>query len=61
MRNPNYIYVQDPKGGWEIILNQVVVWGRTKAAARSRMLRKLRREAKLTANQANQEEVNDQS
>jgi hypothetical protein len=71
MRNPNYRYEENngvsnspdaPVGGWLIVLSDnSTVWGKTKAAARSRLLRMTRRNAKLTATQANQEEVNDQS
>ena len=41
MRRPNYDYLEDPKGGWEIKYGTMLVWGRTKAAARSRLLRML--------------------
>jgi hypothetical protein len=65
MRNPNYAYYEDPdRGGWLVSTstpNSEIIWGKTKAAARSRLLRILRRDAKLTATQAKQEEVNDQS
>jgi hypothetical protein len=43
MRNPNYNYIPDPdKGGWAIVLGDMLVWGKTQAAARSRLKRKLR-------------------
>jgi hypothetical protein len=66
MRNPNYKYYEDPKGGWEILLaDGTVVWGRTKAAARSRLLRKLRFNRHLEdvkeALQAEKGGLNDQS
>ena len=64
MRNPNYNYTPtlDPDG-WTIHHPQdgTIAWGKTKAAARSRLLRMLRHNAKVAATQANQEEVNDQS
>ena len=60
MRNPNYKYEQDiVAGGWNIIMGEVVVWGKTKPAARSRLLRVLRH---MTNRQLEQkEEANDQS
>jgi len=46
MRIPNYEYLEDPKGGWEIKIGDVLVWGRTKPAARSKMLRLLKHKYK---------------
>jgi hypothetical protein len=64
MRNPNYEYdagSEEIGGWWAKNGAGISVWGKTKAAARSRLLRVLRHNEKLTANQAKQEEVNDQS
>jgi hypothetical protein len=48
MRNPNYTYTQNydettglPKG-WRVASGDIIVWGQTKAAARSRLLRVMR-------------------
>lgn len=43
MRMPNYNYQPNDHevGGWNIVVGDTAVWGKTKAAARSRMKRVL--------------------
>jgi hypothetical protein len=68
MRNPNYTYAPCPdtmRGGWMVKSGDLVVWGQTKPAARSRLLRTMRHNARLGVKVAlpteQKEEVNDQS
>jgi hypothetical protein len=45
MRNPNYYYEPARFGsedGWSIKMADIIVWGKTKAATRSRLKRVLR-------------------
>jgi hypothetical protein len=63
MRNPNYRYeenINPSVGGWYVYgPDGTMALGKTKAAARSRLLRVLRHNAKVTATQVSQEEDND--
>ncbi len=65
MRNPNYTYKEAPNGGWYVHAPGGLVWGKTKAAARSKLLRLVRKQyprlTKSSWQYINEGGTNDQS
>jgi hypothetical protein len=65
MRNPSYDYKPHPTGGWIITWGDMEIYGKTKEAARSRLLRVVRHNQRIDdvaeALKTEKGEVNDQS